>query len=307
MKAVVIACLEPVYLEDSLTALARWMAPRHTVVINLGNTPQRSLAVSDISHRFAVQSFRPAGLPLDGTNTVSWVHQSVITLCKRWPDETFLKLDEDVILCSEPSRWSVGERQFLIPNLTINNLTTRWYLERHWPELAERTAGNPFMWHYPHPATGDDARPDLMRAIYSIDPAVLALSAQSEAGPPLRISGLRDYEKYGLVAELPHEGHRSRGVSCTAMGFRAQDYIELFPNVSDVDELLIGTAARDGRAEYVVDYSIFAHHINYWSVRELLTHNQQLVRDYNQRVISLSDADRPASWSAPAFRLDDAA
>lgn len=61
------------YLEDSLTALRRWVAPRDTVVVNLGNTLRRSLAVSNVSHRFGVESFRPRGLPpLDGTNTVTW-------------------------------------------------------------------------------------------------------------------------------------------------------------------------------------------------------------------------------------------
>ena len=289
MKAVVIACLEPTYLQDSLAALARWVAPIDTVVINLGNTLRRSLAVSRVSHRFRVESFRPTGLPLDGRNTVTHVHPSVMTMCMRWPDETILKLDEDVILCSQPDRWSVGENEFLVPNLTINNFTTRWYLERHWPELAERTAGNPLMWHSPHPDTGEDARPALLRAIYGIDPAELASSTAS--GPQVRISGVQAYEDYGLVPPLPGEADRYRGVSCTAMAFRARDYTRLFPHIADVDELLIGTAARDGRAEYVVDYSLFGHHINYWSVREYLTQNQPLVRAYDRRVISLAVGD----------------
>lgn len=306
MKAVVIGCLEPVYLEDSLTALRRWVAPRDTVVVNLGNTLRRSLAVSNVSHRFGVESFRPRGLPLDGTNTVTWVHKSVMTLCMRWPDETILKLDEDVILCSEQDRWNVGAGQFLIPNLTINNFTTRWYLERHWPDLAERTAGNPLMWHFPHPETGEDARPDLLRAIYGIDPAALARSTESDATPQARISGVDAYKEHGLIAPLPGEPDRYRGVSRTAMAFRARDYASLFPNVADVDELLIGTAARDGRLEYVVDYTIFGHHINYWSVREYLTRNQPFVRAYSQRVISLSDGDQLAAWTPPLFHVDAA-
>jgi len=109
-----------------------------------------------------------------------------------------------------------------------------------------------------------------------------------------------------LVPPLPGEPDRYRGVSCTAMAFRARDYASLFPNVADVDELLIGTAARDGRLEYVVDYTIFGHHINYWSVRKYLTRNQPLVRAYSQRVISLSDGDQPAAWTPPPFHVDAA-
>jgi len=208
------------------------------VVVNLGNTLRRSLAVSNVSHRFGVESFRPRGLPLDGTNTVTWVHKSVMTLCMRWPDETILKLDEDVILCSEQDRWNVGAGQFLVPNLTINDFTTRWCLERHWP--GPRRADRRELAH-------------------------------------VALSSPRDRRGRPSGPAACHLWHRSRRAG-----------------------------AQHGRLEYVVDYTIFGHHINYWSVREYLTRNQPVVRACSHRVISLSDGDQPAAWTPPLFHVDAA-
>jgi hypothetical protein len=93
-----------------------------------------------------VSVLRPHGY-LDGRQTGAWIHEAIKTVCRRHPDETILKVDEDVILVSSRDRLQPEPRTFLVPLVTINNYTTKTYVNEFWPRLSEHCEGHPWIWH----------------------------------------------------------------------------------------------------------------------------------------------------------------
>jgi len=281
VRAIVVSCLEPFRLDASLRALRLWLPADAVVVLNNANTRLGVAEIDSVACDHGIATLR-IHTYVDRRSTIDFIHEGLQEVCRAYPDDVVLKIDEDVLFATDRSRVTPGERQFLVPALTINNYTTRQYLDALWPELAARVAGNGWMWHLPHPATGDDAVSALAAAIYSVDPVVLAEAARADGRR--EVIGAADYEAKCLMPARPGvAGYR--GISSTAIAFRARDYLELFGDCRGVEEVLIGDAVHAGEAEYVVDHGMFGHHVNYFTVRDIVGANTGVVDAYNERVL----------------------
>ena len=180
-----------------------------------------------------------------------------------WPGETILKLDEDVLLVSRPEDWELGPTELKVPGVTVNNFTSRFFLRQLDPELAELAPSHPWLWHRPHPITGEDTRLRAMGALFGADPRELVKLCE-EHGSVSRL-GRDDWGPEGLmdVSDIDER----RGISCTVMAFRSDDYLAMMGEGPGVDEVLFAEAVYGGRATYLVDTTIFCHHVNYYSLR----------------------------------------
>jgi hypothetical protein len=262
MKAVVLACLEPQHLDLCLDALTRWLPPEDILVINNGNLPERTEAIERIARRWNVPTGRNHELAA-GEDTISYAHEAFKEVCAMWPGETILKLDEDVMLVSRPEDWEVGPMELKVPAVTVNNFTSRFFFDQLDPELAAIAPSHAWLWHRPHPVTGEDTKMRAMRAIYGADPRELV--ALCETNGSVRRIGRDDWGPEGLM-DVSEQDER-RGISCTVMAFRADDYLTMMGEGPGIDEVLFAQAVYEGRATYVVDTSIFCHHVNYYSLR----------------------------------------
>jgi hypothetical protein len=262
MKAVVLACLEPHHLDLCLDALTRWLPAEDILVINNGNRPERTEAIERTARRWNITSGRNHGLA-HGEDTIPYAHEAFKDVCAMWPGETILKLDEDVLLVSRPGDWELGPMELKVPAVTVNNFTSRFFLEQLDPQLAELAPSHPWLWHRPHPITGEDTRLRAMRALYAADPCDLVKLCERQGS--VRRLGRDDWRPEGLmdVSEIDER----RGISCTVMAFRSDDYLAMMGDGPGVDEVLFAEAVYGGRATYVVDTTIFCHHVNYYSLR----------------------------------------
>ena len=293
MKAVVLACLEPDHLELCLDALTRWLPTEDILVVNNGNLPERTSAIERTARRWSVVTGRGHDL-VAGEDTIPYAHEAFKDVCTMWPDETILKLDEDVLIVSRPEDWQLGAMELKVPAVTVNNYTSRFYLEHLDPALAALAPSHPWLWHRPHPLTGEDTRLRAMRALYSSDPARLV--ALCEEHGSVRRLGREDWAPEGLmdVSEIDER----RGISCTVMAFRAEDYLTMMGEGPGVDEVLFAEAVYAGRASYVVDTSIFCHHVNYHSMRDAVRALGEHVECWNRGAVVAATraalAPRPA-------------
>lgn len=280
MKAVVLACLEPQHLDLCLDALTRWLPPEDVLVINNGNVPERTDHIERIAKRWSVPTGRNHDLA-NGEDTIPYAHEAFKDVCRMWPGETVIKLDEDVLLVSRPERWEVGPMELLVPAVTVNNFTSRFFFETLDPELAELAPSHPWLWHRPHPVTGEDTRMRGLRAIYGADPRDLVERCATEGS--VRRLGRDDWGPEGLmdVSDIDER----RGISCTVMAFRADDYLEINGEEPGVDEVLFAEAVYDGKATYVVDTRIFCHHVNYFSLRAQVQRIGEPIEQWNRRAV----------------------
>lgn len=262
MKAVVLACLEPDHLELCLDALTRWLPTEDILVINNGNLRERTDAIERTARRWSVVTGRGHDL-VAGEDTIPYAHEAFKDVCEMWPDETILKLDEDVLIVSRPEDWQLGPMELKVPAVTVNNYTSRFFFAELDPELTELGLSHPWLWHRPHPITGEDTKLRALRALYSADPATLVRLCE-ERGSVRRL-GREDWGPEALMDASQVD--QRRGISCTVMAFRAEDYLEMMGAEPGVDEVLFAEAVYGGRASYVVDTSIFCHHVNYHSMR----------------------------------------
>jgi hypothetical protein len=94
-----------------------------------------------------------------------------------------------------------------------------------------------------------------------------------------------------------------RGVSCTVMAFRSDDYLTMMGEGPGVDEVLFAEAVYGGRASYVVDTRIFCHHVNYYSLRgEVQALGAQIDRWNRAAVVAATwSVLHSAASSAPAL------
>jgi hypothetical protein len=262
MKAVVLACLEPQHLDLCVDALTRWLPTEDILVINNGNLPQRIEGIERTARRWNVPTGRNHELA-HGEDTIPHAHEAFKEISAMWPGETILKLDEDVLLVSRPEDWELGPMELKVPAVTVNNFTSRFFLKHLDPELAELAPSHPWLWHRPHPITGEDTRLRAMRALYSADPRHLVKLCEEHGS--VRRLGRGDWGREGLmdVSDIDER----RGISCTVMAFRSDDYLTMMGEGPGVDEVLFADAVYGGRATYVVDSTIFCHHINYYSLR----------------------------------------
>lgn len=285
MKAVVIACLEPEHLDLSLDALLRWMPREDVLVVNNGNRPHQVRAIDEAGRVWGVDVARVHDV-LDGTSTIGQIHEALKECAALWPDETILKLDEDVLLVSDPAAWDVGPGELLMPAVTINNFTGRFFLRELAPELVAEP--EPWLFHLPPPEDGPDLRWAATRAIYDTDPGLLVALTQLH-GEVVRV-GRDEWEDAALMVD--HEGLR-RGISSMAVAFRGADYLELCGPGGGIEEVLLAEAVFEGRAEYVIDTRIFAHHVSYWPLRPLLEPHRDAVVTWCLRAISAAHAALP--------------
>jgi hypothetical protein len=123
MKVVVIASLEPEHLSSCLSALKLWVDSRDVTVLNNANRPHLRDQINTVCYRAGLNPLRPHDI-CDGRNTIGWLHETIKAVCRAFPDETVLKLDEDVFLVSARERIDPPPYTFLVPNVTINNYTT---------------------------------------------------------------------------------------------------------------------------------------------------------------------------------------
>jgi hypothetical protein len=291
VKAVVIACLEPEHLDLSLDALLRWMPRDDVLVINNGNRPEQVRAIDDAGVRWGVDVGRTHDV-LSGESTIDRIHEALKECAEMWAGETVLKVDEDVLLVSDPAAWDVGPGELLLPALTINNFTSRFFLRELAPELVAEP--HPWLFHA-EPLEGEpDLRHAAMRAIYGADPAVLVELCRRHGG--VQRVGADDWEREALM--VGPEGER-RGISSTALAFRADDYLDLCGPGEGIEEVLLADAVWEGRAEYVVDTRIFAHHISYWPMRAFLEPHAAQVAAWSRRAISAAHAALPFQPALP--------
>jgi hypothetical protein len=297
MKAVVLACLEPQHLDLCLDALTRWLPAEDILVINNGNLPERTDAIERTARRWNVPTGRNHELA-NGEDTIPYAHEAFKEVSAMWPGETILKLDEDVLLVSRPEDWEIGPMELKVPAVTVNNFTSRFFLNKLDPELAEQAPGHAWLWHRPHPVTGEDTKLRAMRALYGADPRDLV--AQCEAEGTVRRLGREDWEREGLM-DVSDVDER-RGISCTVMAFRSDDYLTMMGEGPGVDEVLFAEAVYGGRATYVVDTTIFCHHVNYYSLRTEVRALGENIERWNRGAVVAAtrsvlgrDAARPAT------------
>lgn len=280
VKVAVVACLEPERLELCLAALDLWAAREDVIVLNNGNTPVRTGTIEDVCMRAGVPTLREHWLHRD-ENTIYYIHEGLKTVCKMFPDEVILKIDDDMIIVSEPERFDVEPGKLLIPGITINNYTTRWYLERLRPDLARAVEDHPWMWHWEqHPVTGLDHRAELLQAIYDADPLELRDVAKREG--TVEEIGRDRWDECRLMGRADEQ---KRGISSHAIAVRARDYLELCGEGPGIEEILLAEAVWDGRAVYRVDHSIFAHHVSYWPMRDTVLAMGDAVARYCARIL----------------------
>ena len=280
MKAVVLACLEPQHLDLCLDALTRWLPPEDILVINNGNVPERTDAIERIAWRWSVGTGRNHELA-NGEDTIPYAHEAFKDVSAMWPDETILKLDEDVLIVSRPEDWDLAPMELKVPAVTVNNYTSRFFFEHLDPDLAELAPSHPWLWHRPHPDTGEDTRLRAMNAVYSADPRALVKLCEDHGST--RRLGRDDWGPEGLM-DVSDTDER-RGISCTVMAFRAADYLTMMGESPGVDEVLFAEAVYAGRATYVVDTSIFCHHVNYYSLRAEVRAFGEAIERWNRSAV----------------------
>jgi hypothetical protein len=294
MKAVVLACLEAEHLDLCLDALLRWLPREDVLVVNNGNTPERIDAIESTARRWSVATGR-SHAHTSGENTIAYIHEALKDVARMWPGETILKLDEDVLLVSYPDAWEVGPNDLLVPGVTINNLTSRFFLREIDPGLADVADRHAWLWHLPDPVTGQDTRVRALRAIYEAAPERLV--AHCAAHGERRRVGREDWDAEALMT-VAANGER-RGISSTVMAFRADDYVPLCGDGEGTEEVLLAEAVHEGRATYVVDTRIFCHHVNYHSVRGEVQQLGERVEAWNRRaVVAATTASHTAGGPA---------
>jgi hypothetical protein len=278
MKALVISSSEPEHLASCLDALSLWLPASDVIVANNANQPAPAAQIDATARAHGVHVLRDHDTH-DGSNTMPLIHEAIRSVCRAYPDQTIVKLDEDVLLVSSPARLAPAPGKFLVPNVTINNYTTKIYLDAFWPELAEACRAHDWLWHHVDPRTGRDYRVTLLELIYNTDPA--RLIAFCEANTTVEEIGAAEWQEKALM--VAPDGYR--GISSMAIVFAAADYLRLFGAASGIEEVLIGTAIAAGRASYVVDHGIYCHHMHYFTVRELLRANADYVEAYKTRIL----------------------
>ena len=307
MKAIVVACLEPEHLEHCLQSLDLWLLPQDVIVLNNANQTEHVTRIAAIAARHRMETMRLQN-HTHGENTLPYIHQALCNLSRAHPGETILKIDEDIMLVAKAAQFEAPPGAFVIPNITINNFTTKNYLAEFQPALHAKVIDHPWLWHFPHPRTGVDYREALFRFIYEADPLRFMEHCARNAGKETVI-GRSEWEKNYLWSRVDDAHKRRggwrlmpkwfvkkfrrasthvehRGISSTAMSFRADDYLALVGKQRGIEEVLIAEAVYHDRARYVVKHDIFCHHVNYWSVREMVKQHAALVAGFCERLLT---------------------
>ncbi|QEC46877.1 hypothetical protein FSW04_04240 [Baekduia soli] len=296
MKAVVVVCLEPEHLDLCLDALLRWLPHEDILVINNANTLERVGAIERTARRWSVSTGRGHDL-VNGENTLVHIHEALKDVAAMWPGETVLKLDEDILLVSRPEDWDVGPMELLVPAVTINNHTSRFFLRELDPELADIADRHAWLWHLPDPRTGEETRGRALRAVYGAEPEALVEHCRRHGDR--RRYGREDWDGEAFMTD-PANGDR-RGISSTVMAFRSDDYVAMCGRAAGIEEVLLAGAVYEGRATYVVDTGIFCHHVNYHSVRDAVLELGEHAERWNRRAVVAATAATRAAAPNPVL------
>jgi hypothetical protein len=275
------ASLEAEHLAFALRALRLWVDPAEVTVLDNASRPEASEAITRLVDEHGMRRMRLHDLT-DGSNTTVFLHDAIIRMCREHPDETILKLDEDVVFVGDGDRIRPGRRELWVPNVTVNNFTSKFYVRHLWPELYDEIADNEQPWHHPSPGTGREYKLELMRRFYDTEPETLA--ALCDEHPGVERIGRRQWRACRLVGGYLRE---KRGISSMAIAFRAQDYLDLIGRKKGIEEVLLANAVFKRRAHYVVDRGAYCHHVNYWSIRPQIQEMGEHVARYNERVLDL--------------------
>lgn len=270
MKVMIISCLEPQHLENCLKALKMWVPVEDIYVINNAFAEERLKQISAISCSYGVNFVRPE-YANNQKNTKPLIHRIVNDFAKRFPDEIILKMDEDNILISDMEKFSFEKGVFFFPLSTINNYTSQIFLKNFFPELFDKVKTFTWMWHKPDPVELKEA---LFDAFYNYDPAEFIKFTEENS--------LREYITYRNYREkvLMEE----RGISTHAVAFHASDHIKYYGDSSYNQEKRFFELVKNGSMKYVIDHSIFCHHVNYHSVRELVVHKKNIVEKFHEGI-----------------------
>ena len=127
------------------------------------------------------------------------------------------------------------------------------------------------MWHKPEPI---EMKIVLFDAIYGSHPKDLIehLNLQSTRTHITQ----HNYMRECLMSE--------RGISTHAVAFYGQDHIDNYGDDSFNQEVRFFDLVKQGVMKYVIDHSIFCHHINYHSVRDLVQKKSELVSVFHKRL-----------------------
>jgi len=270
MKTMVISCLEPEHLVNCLRALKMWLPTDDIYVINNGNTEKRVTEIARIARNAHVNLIRPEYVEGE-KSTKPFIHRITRDFAQRFPDEIILKVDEDNILISSQDNFSFEPGVFFFPLSTINNYTTRIYLEKFWPDILLKLEKCSWMWHEPDPP---EFKSVLFDAIYGAEPKELIKFAESHSTREYITH--ENYDKKCLMTD--------RGISTHAVAFHAQDYINNYGVDEANQEMQLFRSLKAGRIRFVIDRSIFCHHVNYHSIRELVHKRRDLVDTFHTRI-----------------------
>lgn len=270
MKTMVISCLEPHHLRNCLEALKMWLPPEDIYVMNNGNTPGRTQKIAAAAQEAHVNVIRPKYVE-GQKSTKSFIQRITNDFAKRFPDEIILKVDEDNILISSKDKFVFESGAFFLPVSTINNYTTRIFLKKFWPDLLEKLEGCTWMWHHPEPV---ELRNVLFDAIYGAHPKDLIEFIEAQ--------NTREYITHDNYTQYPLMD--ARGISTHAVAFHAKDHIDNYASDDENQEMYFYRLVLEGTMHYVVDHSIFCHHINYHPIRELVQQRAELVETFHKRI-----------------------
>jgi hypothetical protein len=284
VRVVVIASLEPEHLAYALRAVSVWHDPADVIVLNNASRPAVTAEIDQLVADAGMRRMRVHDLE-DGSNTTHLIHEALIEIAREDPDDLIVKVDEDVILVTDPKRITPARREIWVPNVTLNNFTSKFYAERLWPDLYERIKDNEQPWHLAHPKTGEDHRLELLERFYGTDPEELASLCDAEPG--IERIGRREWRRCRLVGGYRRE---KRGISIMAIALHGRDYLDVVGRKRGIDEVLLANAVFKRRMRYVVDRGQFCHHASYWSIRPQIQAMGDRVGAYNQRAIEVGRA-----------------
>ncbi len=274
MKILVISSLEPEHLSYCLLALKKWVDAKDIFVLNNASERWKIKVINHICLMFQVNKLRLHELK-SGESTKCFMNKAIKYICSKYLNEIIFKIDEDVIIVSTRKKFEFGRGLFLIPNITINNFTIRSYIQEIWPDLITHFKDHPKPWHYNHPRTNINTARLLFKKLYMSDP--IELIKFCERTKTIEYIGANDWENKNL---------HDRGVSNTAIAFHAQDYLTYITTDEFTPEVLMANAVRYSNLRYKIDYSIFCHHINYYTIRDLVKKHAKLINTFNEKILT---------------------
>ena len=281
MKTMVISCIEPHHLINCIRGLKLWMGKEDIYIINNAFDEQKIAMINETVKNQGVNVIRPEYVE-GQKDTKPFIHRITNDFARAFPDELILKLDEDVILISEEGVPNFERGVFYMPLSTINNYTTRIYAREFWPDMYAKCSEHRWMWHNKEPF---DIKEELFYKVYRSDPVQLIEFTRNNI--------IR--EKITVKNHVSKNLMGKRGISTHTVFFHAQDHIDNYIDANRNQEVHFYNLIKEGKFCYEIDYNMFCHHINYFTLRDLVKKESDLVKKFHERIFSIFErkADAP--------------